>query len=176
MFPGDHIDNVQSWTVCSVLLPHALAGAGHAEALGVVPEITGRLLNESGLYLKTLGEFVSARSALERALEIDEKVFGPDHNNVAVSLQELGFTLYLSGDHAAAQPLLDPPQEGAVPPDALLVDRAAYCLGDRTPRCVGMAIIVAKPSFTLPSMNSIIVLGPSKNAIAFSNAGSPGFN
>jgi tetratricopeptide (TPR) repeat protein len=93
VFPADHIDNVQSWAECSNLLPHALAAAGYAEQLVVVPEATGRLLNESGLYLRTRGEFAEARSALERALEIDEQVFGKDHPEVAIGVNSLGLVL-----------------------------------------------------------------------------------
>lgn len=89
VFPEDHIDNVQSWVECSVLLPHALVAADHAEELGVEPKATGRLLNESGLYLRTIGQFVAARSALERALKIGEAVYGPDHPNTRIVVNNL---------------------------------------------------------------------------------------
>ena len=59
------------------------------------------------MLLTRTGDYAAARPLLERGLAIREKVFGPEHNNVAVSLQELGFTLYLSGDYAAARPLLE---------------------------------------------------------------------
>jgi len=98
VFPKDHVDNVQVWAECSILLPHALAAAEHAEQLGMEPKATGRLLNESGLYLRTLGEFGAARSALERALKIDEKVYGPDHPNVARDVNNLGSVLKDLGD------------------------------------------------------------------------------
>ncbi len=92
-FPKDHLDNPQSWASCSLLLPHALAAAGHSEGLGVGLEATGRLLNEVGLYLKTRGEFDEAKTALQRALKIDEKVYGPDHPNVAIDVNNLGSVL-----------------------------------------------------------------------------------
>ena len=103
VFPKDHIDNVQVWAECSILLPHALASAEHAEQLGVEPEATGRLLNESGLYLQTLGEFGAARSALERALKIDERVYGPDHPDVATRVNNLGSVLRNLGDFQEAR-------------------------------------------------------------------------
>jgi len=103
VFPKDHLDNVQSWAECSILLPHALAAAGHGEELGVELEATGRLLNECGLYLRTLGEFKEARSALERALVIDEKVYGPDHPTVARDVNNLGLVLRALGELAEAR-------------------------------------------------------------------------
>jgi CHAT domain-containing protein/Tfp pilus assembly protein PilF len=57
--------------------------------------------------LARTGDYAAARPLLERGLAIREKVFGPEHNNVAVSLQELGFMLYLSGDYAGARPPLE---------------------------------------------------------------------
>ena len=96
MFPNDHID---TWGKCSVLLPHALAAAEQAEDLGVEPEATWRLLNESGLYLRTpLGQFSAARSALERALKIAEAVYGPNHAYVARILNDIGEVLNALGD------------------------------------------------------------------------------
>ena len=63
-FPSDS-DDVRTWAVCARLLPHALAAAEHAEALQVVSEATGRLLNQAGLYLKGRAEFAEAKVALE---------------------------------------------------------------------------------------------------------------
>lgn len=97
-FPTDHLDNVQSWTECTVLLPHAMAAAGHAEELGVEPEATSRLLSESDLYLQTLGQFSAARSAIARALKIDKAVYGPDHPNVARDVNNLGSVLQALGE------------------------------------------------------------------------------
>jgi tetratricopeptide (TPR) repeat protein len=97
-FPEDHFDNPKSWPECALLLPHALAAAGYAEKLGVAPENTGRLLNECGLYLQTRGEFAEAKSALTRAIEIDEKVYGSDHPTVARDVNNLGAVLNDLGD------------------------------------------------------------------------------
>ena len=106
-FPEDHIDNVQTWQECSILLPHAMAAAEHARELGVELEATSRLLNESGLYLQTLGEFVAARSALERALKIDEKVYGKDHPEVAIKVNNLGLVLQDLGKLQEARKLYE---------------------------------------------------------------------
>ncbi|HOV52475.1 MAG TPA: FxSxx-COOH system tetratricopeptide repeat protein, partial [Methanothrix sp.] len=117
VFPEDHIDNVQSWDECSILLPHAMAAAEHAEELGVEQEATGRLLNESGLYLRTLGQFVATRSALERALKIGEATYGPDHPIVAIRVNNLGSVLKDLGDLHQARECFE---------RALKIDEATY--------------------------------------------------
>ncbi len=97
------IYDVQTWDECSVLLPQAVAAAEQAERLEANPEATGRLLNQMGLYLRGRAEFSEAKSALERALEIDEKVYGPDHPNVAIRVNNLGGVLEDLGDLAGAK-------------------------------------------------------------------------
>jgi tetratricopeptide (TPR) repeat protein len=103
-FPsGDDPQDVRTWPVCARLLPHALAAAGHAEALHVASEATGRLLNQAGLYLWGRAEFDEAKAALERALAIFEKVLGADHPNVATLVNNLGSVLQALGDLAGAR-------------------------------------------------------------------------
>ena len=101
-FPHDSND-VRTWDKCSALLPHALAAAGHSEELEVAHEATSRLLNQAGLYLRGRAEFDQAKSVHERALEIDEKVYGPDHPTVAIRVNNLGGVLEDLGDLAGAR-------------------------------------------------------------------------
>jgi tetratricopeptide (TPR) repeat protein len=75
-FPYDS-DDVRTWDVCSLLLPHAITTASYAEAVNLVSEETGRLLNQAGLYLKGRAEFGQAKALYERALAIDEASLGP---------------------------------------------------------------------------------------------------
>ena len=49
--------------------------------------------NNLGLVLKDLGETEKAKSCFERALKIDEKVFGLDHPSVATVVNNLGSVL-----------------------------------------------------------------------------------
>jgi len=60
-FPRDS-DDFHNWSVCSLLLPHALAAAGHAEELGVAPETTGDLLNRIGIYLYVRAKYKVSKS------------------------------------------------------------------------------------------------------------------
>jgi tetratricopeptide (TPR) repeat protein len=106
VFPSGIQTDMQTWPHCARLLPHALAAAGHAEALEVASEATARLLNQAGLYLQGRAEFAEARAASERALAIDEAVFGPDHPKVATMVNNLGLVLRDLGDLAGAREAL----------------------------------------------------------------------
>jgi len=100
-------DDFHNWPVCSPLLPHALAASGHAEELGVAPKTTGYLLNRIGIYLYVRAEYKESKSAWERALEIKEKVYGPDHPEVAITLGNLGLVLQQLGDYEGAKERLE---------------------------------------------------------------------
>jgi hypothetical protein len=74
-FPYDSYE-VHTWPTSAQLLPHASAAAGHAEALRVEDEATGRLLNRVGLYLSSRARVAEAKGVLElqgRALDIRER-------------------------------------------------------------------------------------------------------
>ncbi|MEA2045942.1 MAG: tetratricopeptide repeat protein [Euryarchaeota archaeon] len=101
-FPYDS-DDVRTWPECSLLLPHALAAAEHAKGLGMAPKATGRLLNQVGGYLRGRAEFGVAKSAHERALEIGERAYGPDHPDVAIRVNNLGSVLQAQGDLEGAK-------------------------------------------------------------------------
>jgi NB-ARC domain. len=101
-FPYDSYD-VRTWPECSLLLPHALAVAGHAEEQGDAPKATGRLLNQVGGYLYGRAEFDVAKSTYVRALMIGEKAYGPDHPNVAIRVNNLGSVLKDQGDLEGAK-------------------------------------------------------------------------
>ena len=64
---------------------------------------TGALLSNFGVHLKDLADYEGARSAIERALKIDEKVYGPDHPDVARDVNNLGRVLQDLGDFEEAR-------------------------------------------------------------------------
>ncbi|MCL6450068.1 MAG: tetratricopeptide repeat protein [Acetobacteraceae bacterium] len=115
-FPFDS-DDVRTWPRSARLLPHALAAAGHAEALGVGAERTARLLNQAARYLRSRAEYRGARVLLERALRIDEAAYGPDHPTVARDVNNLGRVLQDLGDLEGARAHFE---------RALRIDEAAY--------------------------------------------------
>jgi tetratricopeptide (TPR) repeat protein len=115
-FPFESYD-VLTWPKCARLLPHALAAAGHAEALEVALEATGHLLNQAGLYLRERAEFAEAKAAFERALTIVEAIFGPDHLEVATRVNNLGGVLHDMGDLDKARAAYE---------RALAIDKATF--------------------------------------------------
>jgi Tfp pilus assembly protein PilF len=60
-------------------------------------------LNNLGRVLRESGDLAHARANYERALRIDEAVYGPDHPNVALRTNNLGYVLQQSGDTAGAR-------------------------------------------------------------------------
>jgi tetratricopeptide (TPR) repeat protein len=98
-YPGDAIlDDPSTWTLCARLLPHALIVTEAAEKNGVAPEVTGRLLNQTALYLKERAQYNEAKELYERALQIGEAAYGSDHPTVATMVSNLGLVLRDLGD------------------------------------------------------------------------------
>ncbi|MCX6842180.1 MAG: FxSxx-COOH system tetratricopeptide repeat protein [candidate division WOR-3 bacterium] len=104
-FP-DMSEDVRTWAVCSRLLPHALSAADHAVAVGSASRALGRLLGQAGLYLHGRAQYPGAEALMQRSLKIRKKMFGPEHPDVAESLNNLGTTYAFQGRHAKAEPLL----------------------------------------------------------------------
>ena len=77
-------------------LPHLRSVAAAAESRKL--EDAGALLNALGYYLREAADYQGARAAYERALAIDEAVYGPDHPNVASRVNNLGGVLQDLGD------------------------------------------------------------------------------
>ena len=115
-FPLDSND-VRKWPACSLLLPHALAAAGYAESLGVESDAAGCLLNSAGVYLWSRAQYAEAKGLCDRALGIDEAVYGPDHPRVATLLNNLGTMLQDLGDLEGAREKIE---------RALRIGEAAY--------------------------------------------------
>jgi len=96
-------DDVQTWPLCSRLLPHALAAVAHAEAQEVAPEKIHHILNLTGLYLWGCAEFTEAKVHLERALTLAEKVYGQENPIVATIVNNLGCVQREMGDIQGAK-------------------------------------------------------------------------
>ena len=64
---------------------------------------TGVLWNNLGRHLQNLADYESAREILERALKIDEQVYGPDHPDVARDVNSLGGVLQDQGEFQEAR-------------------------------------------------------------------------
>lgn len=100
-------DDWRTWSVCSILLPHAKETTRHARELQVAPEATGRLLNHLGMYSIGRAEFAEARVAFEQALAIDQTAYGEGDPKVARDLTNLGFLLKDQGELEKARKLFE---------------------------------------------------------------------
>jgi len=100
-FPFDS-DEPQHWPQCERLSPHAAQVAAHSEEAQLSLERASLLLNQLGQYAQGRAELQRARSYYERALAISEKVYGPDHPNVAIRANNIGQILKDQGDLAGA--------------------------------------------------------------------------
>ncbi|MBX3055397.1 MAG: tetratricopeptide repeat protein [Anaerolineae bacterium] len=98
---------MDTWPASATLLPHLLAAAAAGERAAPIPERTGYLWNEAGSYLHDRAAYALAGDCYRRALAIDEKVYGPDHPDVARDLNNLGTLLQAEGDLAGARPYLE---------------------------------------------------------------------
>jgi class 3 adenylate cyclase/tetratricopeptide (TPR) repeat protein len=94
-----------NWGRCERLIPHVASVAGRIGTLDVQPEISGRLLNRAGRYLQERGRYAEARELHEHALVIAERAFGPEHPNVAQSLNALAVAYWFAGRYAEAKEL-----------------------------------------------------------------------
>ena len=116
VFPYES-DDVRTWPLCSILIPHALVAAAHAEVLKVAPGETYYILNQIGTYLRGRADFKEAKVLYTRALHLAEQVYGPDDPKVAINLNNLGNVLQDLGDLQDAKKNLE---------RALAIDESAY--------------------------------------------------
>jgi tetratricopeptide (TPR) repeat protein len=94
-----------NWEQCQRLLPHVLDCAGNLERWGFCFPEGPSLLNQAGEYLRQRAQYGAALSLVQRALAIREQTLGPDHPDLAQSLNNLA-TIYLrQGQFSEALPL-----------------------------------------------------------------------
>ncbi len=75
------------------------------EELKGQPTIQARLMNTMGTIYQSLGLYDSAAPLLETSLNIRQRELGPDHLDVATSLNDLAGVLYYKGDYEKAESL-----------------------------------------------------------------------
>ncbi len=117
-FPCDS-DDVTTWPVCDVLLPHANAVVEHVadeRDRGKNNPLT-RLLNQLGLYHFGRANHAAAEPLMRRALSIDEPSYGENHPRVAAHLNNLAQLLKATNRLSDAEPLMR---------RALSIDVASY--------------------------------------------------
>jgi tetratricopeptide (TPR) repeat protein len=101
-FPNEAWE-IGNWPLCQLLLPHALAVAGHAERLGVAGPAAGWLLDRASTYLRERGQYGQAKPLAERAVALTETALGPEDLEVGWRRDELGRVLQDLGHLPAAR-------------------------------------------------------------------------
>ena len=96
---------VSSWPTCERLLRHALACAVLIDENRLEFEEAGQLLNQVGCYLSERARYAKAEPLFRRALEIEEKVLGSYHSDVADCFNNLAGLYRNQGKYAEAEPL-----------------------------------------------------------------------
>jgi tetratricopeptide (TPR) repeat protein len=97
--PWEH----EQWPGCARLLEHAMTATSWAEQHNVAREQTARVLARVGQYHEARAAYVTARELLQRALAIQEAIYGPEHPEVAGTLGNLGIVQRQLGEFEAAR-------------------------------------------------------------------------
>lgn len=93
--------DVRTWPVCRRLLAHALL----LSETQIVPVWVALLCNQVGVYLGARANYSEAEPLYRRSLEIREQQLGPEHPEVAASLNNLAELLRSQGKFVEAEPL-----------------------------------------------------------------------
>ena len=90
-------------------LSYATAATYYRQAAAVVPQeealTQAEYLNAEGMAWYAAGQYVDAQTPLEHTLSLREKILGPEHSDVATSLNNLAALYYAQGRYADAEPL-----------------------------------------------------------------------
>ena len=89
--PAEIHGSPRSWPRWAALIPHVLAVTSHAgwQLAPTALEDTAWLLDRAAAYLHVQGRLPEAKALHERALLLDEAIYGPDHPAVAMRLDTL---------------------------------------------------------------------------------------
>ncbi len=100
-YPRDVFDDTSTWPRCRRLNTLALGVIDDELLLDWEDSSASELLDKLGKYKQRVSaDFGGARVLFERALRIDEKIFGPKHANTAAKLNNLAHLLSSQGDPA----------------------------------------------------------------------------
>ncbi len=100
-------DQVAAWPRCQRYISSVWVCATHMERWRIVSPEAARLLDQAGLYLLEQAQYHQARVLLQRALAMREELLGPEHLDVAHSLENLAGPYLYQGQYAMAEPLFE---------------------------------------------------------------------
>ena len=97
------VDDPKSWEKCDILISHVLEACDYAEKCETFLEIVGGLLNEVGLYLKSVGQYIESKVILLKSLSIMEVAFELKNEFIASTLSNLGLVCEELGEYDDAK-------------------------------------------------------------------------
>ncbi len=99
-------DEVAPWPQSQRYLPHALLCATAIAHGNMQFFEAANLLHNVGIYFYNRGQYQEAEPLIQRALEIRERVLGPEHPDTAQSLNSLALLYWHQGKDEQAEPLI----------------------------------------------------------------------
>lgn len=99
------VPEAATWARCQQLLPHALLCARHIGRWGFAFPEAGILLHQAGRYLFQRAAYEQGQPLLQQALVLREQVLGPNHPDVAQTLDILARLSHEQGQYHQALPL-----------------------------------------------------------------------
>jgi tetratricopeptide (TPR) repeat protein len=105
--PSKIVTAPENWPRWQQLLPHVLSATTHHDDNPIAASTTSWLLNGAATYQRTHGQSATAHPLLKRALHLAEIAYGPEHTEVAATLNNLALALRDLGEPAAARPLYE---------------------------------------------------------------------
>jgi len=102
VFPEVKFEN---WRLCQRYLPQAQSCADLIDQWEMTIPEAARLLRRAGFYLRERAQYSQAEALLLHALTIAERTFGPDHIQVAQTLDNLAQLYRGQGRYQEAEPL-----------------------------------------------------------------------
>jgi nucleoside phosphorylase/tetratricopeptide (TPR) repeat protein len=100
-FPSEPAD-LENWPLCQLLLEHSLRAVEFAMAQSLAGVPCGELLNRVGIYLCVIHDLEKAKIVLQQAVRLFEVIYGPDHPETAIILDNLGNVAREAGDFSDA--------------------------------------------------------------------------
>ena len=93
------------WQSCSRLVPHAQSLAQSIDKFEFDFPEAARMLNQAGEYLDLRAQYAETEALYQQSLAIREKALGPEHSDVAVSLNNLATLYRKQGKYEEVEPL-----------------------------------------------------------------------
>jgi len=102
VFPDVEFD---TWSRCQRYLAQVQVCKALIDEWGMESEEAARLLDQAGDYLRERGQYTEAEPLLIKSLALREKILGPEHPSLALSLHNMARLYHDQGKYTKAEPL-----------------------------------------------------------------------